>query len=104
MRIDLVNYRNYNKDMIDFDPAKDAANIQKHGVSLSEAERLELDCALTHKDDRQDYGEDRFIALAPIGERLYCCIYTERNGTKRIISLRKANNREKAIYANLSDN
>ena len=85
--------------MVSFDPNKDKANKHKHGVSLSAAEGMDWEAALIWEDDRRDYGEVRLVALAPIGDRLYCCAYVERDGTKRIISLRKANQREFDHYA-----
>lgn len=50
---------------IDFDPAKDASNFSKHGLSLAVALELDWDEALVWIDERQDYGEMRMIALAP---------------------------------------
>jgi uncharacterized DUF497 family protein len=47
---------------------------------------------------RHDYGEPRMIALVPIGERLYCAVYVDREDNRRIISLRKANQREFDYY------
>ena len=85
---------------ITFDEAKDALNTSKHGVSLSEAEKLEWDDALIWQDTRRDYGEARMIALCAIGERLYCVVYVDREDARRIISLRKANYREVMDYAN----
>ena len=80
--------------MITFDAAKDATNRVKHGISLAEAEFADWNYALFRPDTRKDYGEARFNALVPIRDRLYCCVYVTRNGGKRIISLRKANQRE----------
>ena len=77
-----------------FDPAKDAINRSKHGVSLSEATRLDWDRVLAKLDTRTDYGEPRQIGYGPIGRRLYCVVFVDRGDTLRIISLRKANNRE----------
>jgi len=85
--------------MITFDPDKDQANTAKHGVSLSAANLLEWDSALTWQDDRKEYGELRLVSLVPAGERLYCCVYVDREGEQRIISLRKANKREVTDYA-----
>ena len=79
---------------IAFDPAKDASNRAKHGVSLDEAARLDWDRALVKPDSRADYGEPRQIGYGPIGRRLYCVVFVDRGDTRRIISLRKANNRE----------
>ncbi|MBP9714655.1 MAG: BrnT family toxin [Sterolibacterium sp.] len=85
--------------MIAFDSSKDRANRQKHGISLAEADFLDWDVAVVWQDDRKDYGEIRLVALAPMADRLYCCVYVEREETKRIISLRKANRREVMEYA-----
>jgi uncharacterized DUF497 family protein len=81
-----------------FDEAKDSANLSKHGLSLSEAKKLEWDDALIWQDVRRDYGEMRMIALGVIGERLYCVVYVDREEVRRIISLRKANNKELIFY------
>jgi hypothetical protein len=81
-----------------FDAAKDAINMEKHGVSLTNAIRIDWDMALTWQDTRRDYGETRMIALAPIDERLYCVVYVDRGNDRRIISLRKANQREFDFY------
>ena len=83
-----------------YDVAKDAVNKEKHGVSLTDAAFIDWNAALIWQDTRQDYGETRMIALAPIGERLYCVVYVAREDDRRIISLRKANYREVIQYAN----
>lgn len=85
--------------MSTFDPDKDAINKAKHGLSLADAELIDWGAALVWEDDRKEYGETRLVALAPIDDRLFCCVYVERNGQKRIISLRKANKREVTDYA-----
>lgn len=79
---------------ITFDEAKDTLNKSKHGLSLSEAKKLEWDDALIWQDTRRDYGEARMVALGAIGERLYCAIFVDRETSRRIISLRKANQKE----------
>jgi len=50
---------------IEFDPAKDALNRARHGVSLALARELDWDAALVWMDNRFDYDEVRMIALAP---------------------------------------
>jgi uncharacterized DUF497 family protein len=86
-----------------FDPAKDKVNQEKHGVSLAEAAKLEWSEMWCWIDDRQDYGEIRQVALAPIDDRLYAVVFADRpHGApleRRIISLRKANRREVIEYA-----
>lgn len=79
---------------IEFDPAKDAANIAKHGVSLSRAVELEI---LSYRaDDRRDYGEARFNAYGLIDGKLYALTFTVREGAVRAISLRRCRPKEAA--------
>jgi uncharacterized DUF497 family protein len=85
------------------DPAKDEANIAKHGVSLALAAELDWASAVVWPDVRHAYGEPRQCALALCGERLYFVAFVDRAEGRRIISLRKANNREGMRYASLSD-
>ncbi len=84
---------------VDFDPAKDVANIANRGVSLADAELLEWDMLLADEDVREDYGEQRMVGYAPIGSRVYCVVFTEHEDAYRIISLRRANKREVRQYA-----
>lgn len=84
---------------ISFDTTKDAANLEKHGISLAAAAMIEWDDALTWADDRYNYGEARMCAIAYIGERLHSVVYVDRAEARRIISLRKANLREVKRYA-----
>ena len=83
---------------IAFDSTKDAANLEKHGVPLILAEQLNWETALTWRDERKDYGEDRMCALVLIGNRLFSVAFVDRRNTRRIISLRKANRREVKRY------
>ncbi len=84
---------------IEFDPAKDAANQAKHGVSLAMAVELDWEAALGWIDDRFEYNEMRTIALAPNPEILYYVAFVDRGATRRIISLRRANRCEVKHYA-----
>lgn len=83
---------------VEFDPAKDASNQEKHGLSLALAATLQWDEALVWVDERHDYGEMRMIALAPETNILYCVAFVDRGNRRRIISLRRANRREVKHY------
>ncbi len=83
---------------IEYDDAKDAANIEKHGISLAFAALLFEEDYKEMPDNRQDYGERRMIASGFIEGRLFVCVYTWRGRRRRIISLRKANGRERDAY------
>lgn len=76
--------------MIEFDAAKDRANIAKHGVSLALADSVDLSRCTVVRDERRDYGEARFIAFAMIGNVLFALTFTYRRGNIRAISLRRA--------------
>lgn len=84
--------------LIEFDPAKDAVNQDKHGLSLAVASGLDWDHSLVWVDDRYEYGELRMIALAPDTGILYYVAFVDRDDARRIISLRKANRREVKHY------
>lgn len=84
---------------ITFDPAKDAANRAKHGVSLAEAGHMERETALIWRDVRKDYGEPRHSALVMLADRVFYVAFVDRTDGRRIISLRKANRRETRLYA-----
>lgn len=81
-----------------FDPAKNAANLAKHGVSLALAEILFSGRHISISDDRFHYGEVREVAFGLINERLFACVYADRGMQRRVISLRKANEREIKRY------
>lgn len=83
---------------ITYDPDKDALNQGKHGVSLKTAMALSWDKALIWPDTRANYGEPRQRALVPLGDRLYFAAFVDRDDGRRMISLRKANNRERILY------
>lgn len=79
---------------MEFDPTKDAANVRKHGVSLR-AGRVVLESMVGERQDPRPYGgEVRMQAFGLIQNRLFCCVYTVRDGVRRIISVRVASRKE----------
>jgi uncharacterized DUF497 family protein len=89
--------------MFTFDPNKDAINLNKHGLSLAEAADLDWSEALIWVDNRKDYGEIRQIGLVPMNQRLYNVVFVDKKTERRIISFRKANNREYERYEQETD-
>jgi uncharacterized DUF497 family protein len=83
---------------IEFDPVKDQINLLKHGVSVAAAANMDLERAIVIEDLRSDYGEIRFIAYAPIEDRLHVLWFTMRGTVLRAIGLRRANRRERQRY------
>lgn len=84
--------------IITFDSAKDAKNVAERGISLAKALELFQGAHIEAVDDRESYGEVRVIAYGHIEGRLHVCVYTDRGDVRRIISLRKANARERARF------
>lgn len=89
---------------LSFTQFKNISNLQKYGISLEDAGLLDWNLLLFLEDERQDYGEVRLIGYAPLGNRLYYIVYTERNEVIHVISLRKANSREVTRYVKARKN
>lgn len=81
----------------EWDESKNQINLRKHGLSFEDAESVFDGPCVTFEDDRIDYGEQRFVTLGLLAERLVIA-HTPRGRATRIISMRKGNRREKAIY------
>jgi uncharacterized protein len=82
-----------------WDERKRAANRAKRGVDFAIVERFEFDTALVLVDDRKDYGEARYRAFGILDGRLHVLVFTARGERIRVISLRRANDRERQNYA-----
>jgi uncharacterized DUF497 family protein len=83
----------------EWDERKARSNLAKHGVPFEYAVRVFLDPhRLDAGDFRRDYGEARRITLGMIESRLFVVAYTARGGNIRLISARKANQRERRQY------
>jgi uncharacterized protein len=88
---------------IEFDPDKRQTTLDHRGLDMARAAEIFAGATLTVDDDRKDYGEQRFITIGSLGGRMVVSVWTSRGAARRIISLRKANDREKAIYNNRLD-
>ncbi len=83
---------------IAFDPVKSATNLARRGFGFERVAAFDFNSAFIWIDRRQDYGETRFVALGMVETRIYALVYTEISGGIRVISLRKANDREGKLY------
>jgi uncharacterized DUF497 family protein len=87
-----------NEDL-EWDKAKSAANLAKHGVSFEQAREAFNDpFAIDFADDREDYDEDRVILLGMVENRLLVIAHTLRGEKVRIISAREAEPHERRKY------
>ena len=83
-----------NERVYEWDESKAASNLNKHGVEFDAVNDFDWANADMSIDDRHDYGEERLLAIGPCDQRIVVVSFTMRENKTRIISLRKANNRE----------
>lgn len=85
-------------DSVSFDPAKNASNIARRGISLERVADFDWVSAMVAEDRRRDYGETRLRIFGLLDGRLHIAVVTPRGDGLRVISLRKANSREVRLY------
>jgi len=82
-----------------YGPAKNERNMAERGLSFDLAEELDWSTALIAEDTCKRYAERRYQTLGLIGEHLHMLVFTPRDGAVHVISLRRANKRERSRYA-----
>ena len=83
---------------IDFDPAKQAKTLAERSLDFRRAAEVFEEWHFTRIDDRRDYGEPRYVTFGTLDGRAVVLVWTPRNHVRRIISMRKANEREQAQF------
>jgi uncharacterized DUF497 family protein len=81
-----------------FDIAKRDITLLKRGLDFGDAGLVFAGRHLTSEDCRQDYRETRYITVGVLSERMVVLVWTPRGAARRIISMRKANEREQNLY------
>jgi hypothetical protein len=84
---------------IDYPHPKRDVTLAERGLDMARAAEIFDGATLTVVDDRKDYGEIRQITIGFLDGRMVVMVWTQRGETRRIISLRKANEREQTAYA-----
>lgn len=82
----------------DWHDAKHEKNLQERGFGFDFAAQIFLGRVLTQVDDREDYGELRVKAIGEAESIVLVVIYTDRDDVRWIISARKANKKERALW------
>ena len=72
--------------------------MEKHSLNFEDAHFVFESPTVTLEDDRYNYGEKRYITLGLLAQREILIVHTQRAEQTRIISMRKANARERKIY------
>ena len=88
---------------IKFDPDKRAKTLTERGLDFARAGEVFGGRHFTAEDTREDYSEPRYITLGKLDGRMVVLVWTPRGEVRRIVSMRKANEREQARYAHRLD-
>ncbi len=83
---------------ITFDPAKRAWTLRERGLDFEHAAQVFAGLTIDIPDLRRDYGEPRINSVGHLRGRMVIVCWTPRGDARHIISMRKANEREKARY------
>ncbi|MFC3851225.1 BrnT family toxin [Salinispirillum marinum] len=81
----------------EYDDGKSQANLEKHGIDFLDAQALWKDPDLLEIQARSD-DEPRFLVVGLLGSKHWSAVITYRNGTARIISVRRSRKREVELY------
>jgi len=84
--------------LIEFDASKNEKNVAARGLSFERVAEFDFSRAVIEVDDRKRYPETRYVAVGFLGQRLHILCFTPINGGIRVISFRKANQREIKAY------
>ncbi len=79
---------------ISFDPAKRAGTLSERELDFADAGRVFDGVTVTVQDRRQTYGEDRYITIGHLSGRCVVLVWTPRDDSRRIISMRHAHGDE----------
>jgi uncharacterized protein len=81
----------------EFDPAKSAANLEKHGIDFTQAQQLWEDVTRVEIPARTT-DEPRWLVIGQIDGKHWSIVVTYRQGRARIISARRCRKEEMALY------
>ena len=82
----------------EWDDAKSEKNLLERGFGFDFAALISEGPVLERVDTRRDYGEARVQAIGEVDEYILFAVYTDRGETRRIISARMANSKERAAW------
>jgi uncharacterized DUF497 family protein len=85
---------------LSWDEEKRLKTLAERGLDFADCDRIFAGPTIEFPDDRKDYGEERIVCIGLLQERIVTFVYTEREDSTRIISMRKANEREREALFN----
>lgn len=84
---------------ITYDPEKRLRTLAARRVDFEDARLVFEGTTFDFPDDRKDYGEVRIVTVGRVRGRMMVVVWTARGDARHVISMRKANEREKARFA-----
>jgi hypothetical protein len=84
---------------IEFDVNKRNKTLNERGIDFARADEVFSGHHFTINDSREDYGEPRYVTVGSLDGRMVVMVWTPRGDARRIVSMRKANDREQTRYA-----
>lgn len=88
---------------ITFDPAKRDKALAERGLDFADAEAVLASVLTENRDDRFDYGEERWITVGFLRGRMVVVVWTWCGEDRHVISMRKANERERIRFGRKLD-
>lgn len=83
---------------IEFDREKRSTTLKVRGLDMARATEVFAGPTMTVEDGRRNYGEVRYITIGYLEASMVVLVWTHRNNRLRVISMRKANERERRLY------
>ena len=83
---------------ITYDAEKRALTLEKRGLDFEDAVHVFAGTTIDAVDDRENYGEVRWLSFGLLDGRMVAVVWTPRGEARHIISMRKANERERKRY------
>ncbi len=77
---------------------KRQANLKKHGMDFADAAQVFAGPTFTFEDNREDYGEQRWVTLGLLGEKVVVIVHTETEDEIHVISIREADKDEQLLF------
>ena len=77
---------------------KRQTTLHRRGLDFADAERVFADAVFTFEDDREDYGEQRWVTLGLLRGKVVVIVHIETENEIRIISMREADKNEQRLF------
>jgi uncharacterized protein len=78
--------------------AKRDETLNRRGLDFADAELLFAGSTFTFEDDREDYGEQRWVTMGLLRGVVVAVVHTETEDEIRIISMRRADKDEQLLF------